>query len=324
MKFNYLSHGKYVTGGFLYEKFYAESLLVFLRSLGRNVEFKQIRKHKFYDNWFAHLELLFVGLIQTNAQLNLLVSRFAIPALLKSFFTNNKFIVVFHYEDPKDNSSIILKSYYELFFVLLNLLKPKNLAILIVAPFWETYFKNKLNGVQIIYFPNLFNLSEYNSIKPNKKTNQIHLGQWSWKNDSMIFELAEQLFKLGYNCYFSTNNPNEAGSFYTYEIIAENRESYLKRMAESAYTIAFTSINEGWNRLAHESILLGTNVIGFNKGGLGDLLIESNSFIVENSDQALEIILAKKSSVTPVSFINRYADTNASQFLESSVLFVNS
>ncbi len=140
----------------------------------------------------------------------------------------------------------------------------------------------------------------------------------------MIFELAEQLFKRGYNCYFSTNNPNEAGSFYTYEIIAENRESYLKRMAESAYTIAFTSINEGWNRLAHESILLGTNVIGFNKGGLGDLLIESNFFIVENGDQALEIILAKKSSVTPDSFINRYAYTNASQFLESSVLFVNS
>ncbi len=135
MKFNYLSHGKYVTGGFLYEKFYAESLLAFLRSLGRKVEFKQIRKHKFYDNWFAHFELLFVGLIQSNAQLNLLVSRFAIPALLKSIFTNNKFIVVFHYEDPKDKSSIILKSYYKLFFVLLNLLKPKNLAILIVAPF---------------------------------------------------------------------------------------------------------------------------------------------------------------------------------------------
>jgi hypothetical protein len=324
LKFNYLSYGKYITGGFLYEKFYTESLLSFLTSLGYKIQFKQIRKHKFYDNWFAHLELLFVGLIESNANLNLLVSRFAIPALFKSLFTKNKYILVFHYEDKRDKSSFVFKLYFKLFFVLLNLFKPKNLAILTVAPFWENYFKKKVKGVTIIYFPNLFNLNECRAIKVNKKEKLIHLGQWSWKNDSMIFELAEKLFKNGYSCYFTTNDYNEAGSFDSYEIIAENRESYLNRLATSAYTIAFTSINEGWNRLVHESILLGTNVIGLNKGGLGDLLIESNSFIVENSNQAFEIILSKKNTSPPESFINKYADVNANQFLRSSIEFIRS
>ncbi|MFY8107784.1 MAG: glycosyltransferase [Bacteroidia bacterium] len=322
MKFNYLSHGKYITGGFLHEKFYAESLLAFLRSLGYKIEFKQIREHKFFDNWFAHLQLLFFGLKHSNADINLLVSRFALPALIKAIFSNNKYILVFHYEDERDNSSIVLKYYFKLFFVLLNLIKTRNFAILVVAPFWETYFRNKVNDCHVIYFPNLFNLKEYNSIKVAKKVKQIHLGQWSWKNDYKVFELANRLTELGYNCYFSTNNTSETGRFNTYEIIAENRESYLKRMAESTYTIAFTSINEGWNRVAHESILLGTNVIGFNLGGLGDLLKESNSFIVDDVDQALDIIISEKTVVPPDLFINKYSDLNAGKFLDSSIQFV--
>lgn len=324
MKFNYLSHGKYLTGGFLHEKFYAESLLTFLRSLGHKIEFKQIREHKFFHNWFAHLKLLLFGLKHSNADINLLVSRFALPALIKAIFSNNKYILVFHYEDERDKSSIVFKIYFKLFFVLLNLIKPQNLAILVVAPFWETYFKNKVKNCPVIYFPNFFNLKEYNSIKVVKQAKQIHLGQWSWKNDNKVFELADRLTKLGYNCYFSTNNFEESGRFDSYEIIAENKESYLKRMASSAYTIAFTSINEGWNRVAHESILLGTNVIGFNLGGLGNLLTESNSFIVEDLEQALEIIKSEKIAIPPYSFINKYSDVNASQFLESSIQFVRS
>ncbi len=322
MKFNYLSHGKYITGGFLHEKFYAESLLTFLRSLGYKIEFKQIREHKFFDNWFAHLQLLFFGLKHSNADINLLVSRFALPALIKAIFTNNKYILVFHYEDERDKSSFVLKYYFKLFFVLLNLCKPQNLAILVVAPFWQNYFKNKVKDCPVIYFPNLFNLKEYNSIKVAKQAKQIHLGQWSWKNDNKVFELANRLTELGYNCYFSTNNTSEKGRFDTYEIIAENRESYLNRMAGSTYTIAFTSINEGWNRVAHESILLGTNVIGFNLGGLGDLLKESNSFIVEDIEQALQIIKSEKTHVIPDSFIKKYSDINAGQYLESSIQFV--
>jgi hypothetical protein len=324
VKFNYLSHGKYLTGGFLHEKFYAESLLAFLRSLGHKIEFEQIRENQFFDNWFAHLQLLLLGLKHSSANINLLVSRFALPALIKSIFTNNKYILVFHYEDERDKSSFVLKSYFKLFFVLLNLIKPQNLAILVVAPFWETYFRNKVKDFTVIYFPNLFSLKEYNSIKAVKQAKRIHLGQWSWKNDNKVFELADRLNELGYDCYFSTNNFDESGRFESYEIIAEIRESYLKRMASSAYTIAFTAINEGWNRVAHESILLGTNVIGFNSGGLGDLLIESNSFIVEDIEQALEIIKSEQTAIIPESFIKKYSDMNASRFLEPSVQFIRS
>jgi hypothetical protein len=34
-------------------------------------------------------------------------------------------------------------------------------------------------------------------------------------------------------------------------------------------TVCLIKVNEGWNRLAHESILIGTPVFGYGNGGLG-------------------------------------------------------
>jgi hypothetical protein len=61
-------------------------------------------------------------------------------------------------------------------------------------------------------------------------------------------------------------------------------------MAASEYTLAMPFIKEGWNRIAHESLLLGTQVIGFNQGGLGDLLRGANAFALgeESREEILE------------------------------------
>ncbi|MFY8022362.1 MAG: hypothetical protein ACOVP1_14245 [Bacteroidia bacterium] len=322
MKIHYLSYGKYITGGFLHEKFYAESLLALLQSKQIDAELIEFRTPTFFENVFEHFRMNWNAFWQASAPINILVSRYALAALVRSLFSSHKFIVVMHYEDNKDGNSWLFQLYFNTFYFLLNLTKPRNLAILTVAPFWKDYFKHKCPRISILYFPNLINPEPIKSIVQAKVEKLIHLGQWSWKNDQQIFVLAKQLKQQGYTCYFSTNRSEEAGDFDNYSIISEGYESYIKRMSSASYTIAFTSINEGWNRVAHESILCGTPVIGFFKGGLGDLLKESNSFIVKNVSEAVHIILNQQQPNINPNFTERYSIGNFSSFIKDSEVFL--
>ena len=49
-------------------------------------------------------------------------------------------------------------------------------------------------------------------------------------------------------------------------------EDYIRLLYVSDVTVILSQLNEGWNRIAHESILCGTPVIGNDIGGLGELL----------------------------------------------------
>ena len=322
MKIHYLSYGKYITGGFLHEKFYAESLLNLIKKRQQDVELIQIRPESYFEGPVEHLKMLIKAYQQATGDINILVSRYALPALFKALFTKNKYILVMHYEDHRDGNSVVFRWYFKLFYLLLNLFKPKNFSILTVAPFWRTYFQKKCPATAILYFPNLFDVEILQSYKQNKNAKLIHLGQWSWKNDKQIFQLAEMLYDHGYSCYFSSNKAQEAGVFKYYSIVSESYEAYLTRMSSAMYTIAFTAINEGWNRVAHESIIVGTPVIGFHKGGLADLLIDSNSIIVNDAENALKLILMNEKSTLNDSFINKYSIQNISSFLNESEIFL--
>ena len=65
-------------------------------------------------------------------------------------------------------------------------------------------------------------------------------------------------------------------------------------MAESEYTLALTRVNEGWNRIAHESLLVNTPVIGYVRGGLGNLLYGSGAITVHNAGEAFDAIVKKE------------------------------
>ena len=51
-----------------------------------------------------------------------------------------------------------------------------------------------------------------------------------------------------------------------------NYEKYIQLLYVSDVTVILSKLNEGWNRVAHESVLCGTPVIGNGVGGLGELL----------------------------------------------------
>ncbi|MCF8429149.1 MAG: hypothetical protein K9G64_03370 [Bacteroidia bacterium] len=347
----YISYGKYETGGYKHELFFAEQLHQFLNNKGENVSLEIVRKNRFYTNPLAYLKLFLLGL-KANANFNILVARVALFAVLRNAFTQNKVYIVLHYFDSNDGKSFWLNLYYEALFFLLKNTKNKNISIVTVAPFWVQYFKEKIkNNIPVFHLPNFFDGKYYekfiqknsqfelknsqfersreqsNSVSTpldmtvnphyikNRKKKQIHLGQWSFKNHPDVFEIAKQLTDQGYYCYFSTNFKDFATKTSTYEVVYFDQfENYLTQMAFSEFTLALTRINEGWNRVAHESILVGTPVIAYAKAGLLNLTNESKSIAANNMEEVLEAIENKNVQANP-SLLAHYDIKNVADYL---------
>ena len=321
LKVKYISFGKYETGGYKHELFFAQQLTQFLTTENEKYELIFERPNRFFENPIAYLKLFLLGL-KANENYNIVVARVAVFAILRNLFTKNKVYIVLHNFDEDDGKSIWLKWYYHMLFFLLKNLSIKNVSIVTVAPFWVNYFKNKINNnIQVYLFPNFFDNTYYEknrvlTLMPEQKSNsQIHLGQWSFKNHPDVFEVAKQLKAKGYYCYFSTNFKDFAKKTNDYEVVYfEHFEDYLTQMAESEFTLALTAINEGWNRVAHESILVGTPVIAYAKAGLLDLVNESKSYAATNIADVIQAIENKNVQANP-SLLAHYDIKNCDMYL---------
>ncbi len=323
LKVKYISFGKYETGGYKHELFFAQQLTQFLTKQNKQAELKIIRSNRFYENPLAYLKLFLSGL-KANGNYNIVVARVAVFAVLRNLFAKNKVYIVLHNFDEHDGKSIWLKWYFHSLFFLLRNLPNKNVSIVAVAPFWVNYFKSKINNnIQVHLFPNFFENDDYERIRNssersvNRNQKQIHLGQWSFKNHPDVFELAKQLTLKGYYCYFSTNFKDFAKKTNDYKVVYfEHFEDYLTQMAISEFTLALTAINEGWNRVAHESILVGTPVIAYAKAGLLDLVNESKSYAAKNIADVIQAIENKNVQANP-SLLAHYDIKNASDYLRN-------
>ncbi len=315
MKIQYLSFGINKTGGYRHELFFSEQLKTMLSKSNSKVELKDIRLNKYFTNVFQHVYLFLWTFVKSNADVNVVTSKLGVSAILRNLISKRKVYVVIHNHDDNDGKSNTLKSYYNQLFRLFRNCKHNRFQLVVVSHYWEKYF-HALGIKHVVYFPNFFNTKKYLSLKKEHKNPWINLGQYSSKNDIELNRIARELTRKGYYCYYCTNNSIESKPHNgSYEVIYFlNFQDYLEQVSLSCCTLALTTINEGWNRMAHESILLGTPVIGYNKGGLGDLLKESNSVIVKNADEAMTCILEHIFMLPDSKFINKYDINNAHLF----------
>jgi hypothetical protein len=310
----HLSHGTSYTGGYLLEQNLLKELAQYLTKDHYPIT-QTIRAGRVFKG-LAHFNLLWWAFIHTRFDINIVVARCALSAILRNLFTTRKTVIVLHYFDERDRKGLSLKIYYSLLFFFLRRVKHKNVSICAVAPYWVDYFKEKVNHkIPVFLYPNLFDNSKYKSYQTIKKKKQVHLGQYSSKNDEAIFRVATQLTALGYVCYFTTLLQEEEAVYTDYEVRYVPFEKYLSDMAESEYTLAYIRINEGWNRIAHESILVGTDVIGVNKGGLGNLLIQSGSLVADTEQDFVNLIKEQRKASLNPEFVSMYDCSNAARFI---------
>ncbi|MCX6350332.1 MAG: hypothetical protein NTX03_00545 [Bacteroidetes bacterium] len=279
-------------------------------------------KKGIFKKW-NNLKLIFWAWQNANAKVNIVVGRLALSSIFRNWFTNNKTIIVLHYFDERDGKGNLLNRYYQLLFWVLRMANPAKVSIVSVAPFFQDYFKKLFPRLEVFLIPNLFENNIYKSITKNTNPKKIHLGQYSFKQDDDIFTLAEKLKAAGYEPWFCTLRQGQAGSFLNYDVVFDSSAGYQQMLAGSYATIAFTKINEAWNRVAHESLLVGVPVIGYNRGGLGNLLQESNAYIVQNVEEALALITSNTLAIkTPAAFFEKYDSGKQVEYIAPLVGFI--
>ena len=317
-----LRHGIVLTGGAIFEEFFIDAIENELIHNSRGVKKDKVVFARLFHG-IQNVVLMAKGFYYCNADVNIVTARLALSSLLRNLFSNRKTVVVLYNFDTNDAKSFYLKIYYRLLFGILSL-HLKTTCIICQSPYFLHFFRDQFNKTPVYKVPNLFQTERYKK-RVYRNPKKILLGQYSLKNDAAVYKLAKQLSGSGYYCYFLTLNSSLSGKHADYEVKSVSFEEYLDEMATSYCSIAFSKVKEGWNRMAHESILVGTPVIGYNSGGLGDMLRESDSYIVASADEAFDLIVNQKVEYrTSPAFIERYDIINAPKYLEPVIKFISS
>lgn len=312
----YIAYGSYQTGGYHHEMQLTQALAQELNGTLTTKRYTQKQK-----GFLGAIQLWWFAFQSAGKGVNITVQRLFLPVLLKAILTNSKVILVFHHYDVREKMGVL----YHANFGLIKHLLALNLSrvhLVVVAKFWVDFWTDLGVGeAQISLFPNLFNAEEYRSFHTIEKQNKVFLGQYSIKNNPVVLNLAKQLHLKGYEVFFSTVNPKEEGHFDGYTIKHYNRVDYLTQIAQSKATVCMIGIHEGWNRVAHESILLHTPVISTPSGGLTELVVQSGQQLVHQSDEIVALIEKEIHFIPNQTFIERYHIGQISYYAQPIVRF---
>lgn len=311
-----VAHGIHPTGGYFYDVFLFKTLCMHYHLTGEG-QFNQYKSGRYYSG-FGHFKFAIWCWKKVNANINIVSHWIALFAFIKILFTKQKVLFVWHHHDEQEVKTFAGKVYYKVLMYCIRHIYHPRFALVVVSPFWRKRMLELTSDshIEVLYFPNLFDPSKYIGYRTAEKRKQIYLGKHAHKNDPQLFQLANQLSALGYACFFSTINSDESAVHPSYEVkhFADEAD-YLKAIAGSMYTVIWVNVAEGWNRTAHESILVGTTVIGSPMGGLGNLLEESQSFEANTINEFLSIITSGVQQKQSDEFIAKYDTLHVASFM---------
>ena len=288
IRLQYISHGEKETGGYAHEKTLFETLA---KALDMGAGYcGEIRFRRRFKGLFGWVRLGFSAFKAADPNATIItVARLAWPVFLKQLFGRGKMLVVVHNWDPRDGKP---RSYYRMLAAFLKLARsrPDKLAVIVPATYWKNHL-NSLFGVSPIVFPNLFSEAPYAFFKEIARKNPklIHLGQYSDKIDKKKYLVLCHILKHhGFVYYFSSNSPISNTDFPI--SFFETREAYLKQMSNCYASVFLNKINEGWNRVAHESLLVGTPVIVSSGGGIEELANTLGGCVMDDPSKIVAVL----------------------------------
>ncbi len=208
-----------------------------------------------------------------------------IPALLTRKRKGTKYIAILHHIDERRLKADIK---YQLYIkLLLRKLKAFD-QVVVVSEYWQSRLQQYgITQTRIIY--NSFDTAAYQFSDEEKKAFRsslgfpedqplIYLGN-SGKGKGVV-EAYEQLKDKPY-LFVSTGRKNENADLPVHHFNLQPHE-YRKLLASCDLVLAMSTMTEGWNRVAHEAMLLRTPVIGSGSGGMSELLTKGGQCICSN------------------------------------------
>ncbi len=191
---------------------------------------------------------------------------------------------------------------------LIRNLKKMDLVV-VVSKFWEQFLLKKgIKKIKIVY--NSFDVKKYNfqfneiekfkkKYKLNNGKPNIYVGPYSIGKG--VNEIIKFIDKKKYNI-ITTSKKSDISEIYNFYF---NDDEYRLFLSSCDLVLCMSNMPEGWNRIAHESILANTPVIGSGSGGMKELLENSNQYILKNINdlnKSIERILKNKKNIAKSGF----------------------
>ena len=208
-------------------------------------------------------------------------------------------IAIIHHVDE----SIAEKSFLGKLFLkrLIKNLKKVN-EVIVVSQYWKSYLEKRgIKNIHIIY--NSYSLSDFelenvevSILKKRLNLNEhkpvIYLGKFG--EGKGVNKILSHIDQSKYNLVTTGKNvPERAGLKSVY--LSKKEFPMLLKIAD--VVLAMSTMPEGWNRIAHEALLVKTPVIGSGTGGMRELLERSGQKIVNDYsslDQEIETCINNK------------------------------
>ena len=195
-----------------------------------------------------------------------------------------KVIYIFHHYDIKEHQNN--KRKHKILFNNSIRLMKKSMKVITVSKYWQDLLtdKYKINNVETIY--NALDMNDY-LLKTDKKDFYkknnledkpiIYIGKNSIAKTQFTYEKIKFLSPK-FNI-ITTGKIKEFDGPINLEL---SFQEYVNLLFLSKITILLTNFAEGWNRIAHESLICDTPVIGLKgSGGMEELLTMSGQKILD-------------------------------------------
>jgi glycosyltransferase involved in cell wall biosynthesis len=202
-------------------------------------------------------------------------------------------LIVHHVDAYHDTHSIINRGIER--YILSKL---KNFdKIVTVAQYWKDFLQRYVPAEKVVVIYNSFPVQKIQSritgFDPAefKTKHNIPLGQRIvYAGNSLkskgILKTKELLKNSPYHIITSGARDVDCGT----QHLTLSYQDYLRLLSIADVSVLLSEFKEGWNRIAHESLLCGTPVIGRAIAGLGELLVESKQTIYRNGDDLKALI----------------------------------
>lgn len=191
--------------------------------------------------------------------------------------------IVHHIDESLVNESLLGRSFLNR---MISNLKKVDIVV-VVSEYWKHYLENKgIENIEIIY--NSYDLGKFKfdyelvqrlrenfDFDYNKPV--IYLGKLG--SGKGIDEVLNSIDVNKYNLVVTGKTEHES-NLITTRFFSEDEFPVFLSLCD--VVLAMSTMQEGWNRITHESLLVKTPVIGSGSGGMRELLTKSGQIIVDD------------------------------------------
>lgn len=182
-------------------------------------------------------------------------------------------VIAYHYDCSHCHPLVRIHHFLSLKSLVAN--KDQIHKLIVISKYWQDYFADLgFKNIELLYCG--FDLSQFHVSDQEVSAFRLKYGLEGKKvvyiGNAQKKKGADLVYEaLKGTDYFMVTSGNKDIDLPVLNLNLSHRE-YLCLLKSAGLVITYSQFKEGWNRVAHEAMLMGTPVIGSGLGGMGELL----------------------------------------------------